>query len=94
MKNVLGIILVVIIIWGAVNFFSSDEWLPTYYPNPSDLTTYSNGPIFDTLEQCRDWVDAEAIRRGQALGEYDYECGLNCELDNTYGLFVCDETVQ
>lgn len=74
--------------------FSQGRWLPTYYPNPSDLTTYSNGPMLDSLDQCRDWIDSEAMRRNQESGEYDYECGLNCDLDNQYGIFVCDKTTQ
>lgn len=75
-----------------LRYFHPDEWQPIYYPNPPDLTFYINGPTVDTLEECRDWIDAEAIRRGQAAGEYDYECALNCDLNDD--LYVCEETTQ
>ena len=83
-----------VLIWGIVSVFDKDEWSPFYYPNAPSLIEFSSGPTVDSLEQCRDWVNGEAVGRGQAPGEYDYECGLNCKFDDGIGVFVCEETVQ
>lgn len=93
-KKIFGIIVLGSLVLFAVNTFNSEEWLPIYYPEPDNLTTYSIGPIVDTLDECRDWVDSETKRRDQSIDEYDYECGLNCDLDNNYELLVCEKTVR
>jgi hypothetical protein len=73
---------------------SPDRFMPTYYPNPSDLTMFSNGPEVDSLSACRDWINSEALRNSQNAGEYDYECGLNCNFDDKFDIFVCEDTLR
>lgn len=91
-ENWIKILLLVVVIATAVQFFKSDTWHPVYYPNPTNLTNHVNGPVVDSLEQCRDWIEREANRRGQTAGQYDYECGLNCNYEPQSDLSVCEDT--
>jgi len=50
---------------------------PIYYPNKNDLTVYEAGGSMESLGDCRAWVYAEAIKRGDPMLERgDYECGV------------------
>lgn len=47
-----------------------------YYPSRLDLSKYQSKEVGD-LEQCRDWVYAQAARRNDPnLVVGDYECGI------------------
>ena len=85
------IIITIIIIWGAVVFFSKDDsWRGYYYPDASDLSSHTESDReFKTLDLCRDWVDSIAVGNN-----YDYECGLNCKPSKVYGGDVCEKTLQ
>ena len=95
MKLIISGIILILIIWGIyILFIKSDQWQPVFYPDTSNLTEYLYGPIVETVEQCRDWINNEAIKLEKALGDYDYECGLNCKYDSFYRTEICEETVK
>jgi len=97
MKPLPSIILFAVIILGIYTLVQStpnENWQPVYYPNTENLSIYSYGPVLDTLEQCRGWINAESMKRSQEFGEFDYECGLNCKYDMIYDLQICEETLQ
>lgn len=64
---------------------------PIYYPDRSDLTTFIKGPEFSSIEEAREWVNDQGLRRGDR--DWDYEIGKNCKSSN-YGVDVCEETVK
>lgn len=48
-----------------------------YYPNRNDFTVDVSSTGLSSVDECRDWVNAEAARRGDAeLLRGDYECGV------------------
>ena len=48
-----------------------------YYPNKYDLTVYQLGRDVGSLENCRAWVGAKAVRYNDPnLERGDYECGV------------------
>lgn len=78
MKVANYIILFVLLALGVLlvsNFSNTGEWHPVYYPDATNLIEYTYGPIVETIDECRAWVNSEAMRRNQQYGEYDYECG-------------------
>jgi hypothetical protein len=65
-----------------------------YYPTAGDLQTYHKSPSeFDTIDECRDWID-EQVDVYNPTGEgYDYECGSSCKLsDSGIDIYHCNET--
>ena len=47
---------------------------------------------FDSIEECRDWVDNTVFDLDLQRGVYDYECGLNCGYKN--GFNICEKTLN
>ncbi len=48
-----------------------------YYPNKYDLTVHQRGRDVGSLENCRAWVGAVAVRHNDPnLERGDYECGV------------------
>jgi len=92
--SLMNILVLGLIVWGVFSLFQSDTYQPVYYPDYTNLTEYTYGPIVNSLEQCRDWIDSEAVRRNQTGNEFDYECGKNCKYDPDWGLEVCEETLE
>lgn len=67
-------------------------WTGFYYPDKNNIGDESTWVIeygFDSLEECRDWVDAV----GGNNPNYDYECGSNCRGDVISG-YICEETIK
>jgi hypothetical protein len=91
-KNLIGIGLVIGLFWFFF-FRQADTWKGFYYPNKEDLTADIQSPIFDTLDQCREWVNTQVYKHNPN-GGYDYECGKNCRFKSEYGVEVCKETVR
>ncbi len=91
MKGVIGVLLIVAVIWFI--WPSDDVWTGYFYPDATNLSDHVETGAFDTLEECRDVTVSYAEDMGIPYGQYDYECGLNCEIAD-YGLNVCEETLQ
>ena len=63
-----------------------------YYPDRTDLTVFVARYDVGTVEACRDWVHAEAERRGDpGMRRSDYECGIGPR-DRNVGFTVYRET--
>ena len=67
----------------AANWFWPDSAAPwedvdaVYYPNKYDLTVHQIGRDVGSLENCRAWVGAKAVRYNDPnLERGDYECGV------------------
>jgi len=94
MKNILGAAVIVISVWGIYTLVKADEYLGFYYPDAKNLSEdISSIATFDSLELCRDWVDAQvSIFNIDGTG-YDYECGKNCDTSSGKP-YVCEETLK
>jgi len=93
--NSVGIIVFVVIIIVAFSFFTkNDTWKGSYYPDAGNLTYDIESPVYESLEECRSWVNRQvAIYNPDGYG-YDYECGKNCKLKAGFSVLVCEETVR
>ena len=94
MKNLLGIVIIVIAVWGVYSLAKSDEYLGFYYPDKNNLSEdISSIVTFDSVEACRDWAHKQAKTLNPSGTGYDYECGKNC---NTSGgkPYICEETLR
>lgn len=69
-----------------------DTYRPVYYPDRSDLSTYTRGPAFDNLAQARQW--AEDRNRQRRDPNWTYEVGKNCRPLESSDIEVCEETLQ
>lgn len=80
----------------AVFLFSGcgNEWIGFYYPDENNLTVHIQSSEIKSLEECRNWVDAQISLNNPSGYGYDYECGRKCKFNKDYGLYVCKETVQ
>lgn len=73
------------------------KWTAIYYPSINDLHTYSSGSL-GSIEACRVWVQGEARKHNDE--NYDYECGLNCRIDEDASesvgdtMYICKETTK
>lgn len=68
-----------------------ERWLATVYPDAGNLIVYENAGEYADFETCR----AAALARLRALGAESsgsYECGLNCERDETVDAWICEST--
>lgn len=93
MKVVVGGLLIFVALWFL--WPSAEVWTGYFYPNANDLTNHIETGEFESLEECRDTTISYADSMGIPYGQYDYECGLNCEARSEYGgLNVCKETLQ
>lgn len=74
---------------------SAEVWTGYFYPDANNLTNHIETGEFESLEECRDETVSYADSMNIPYGQYDYECGLNCEAKSGYGgLNVCEETLQ
>lgn len=101
MKKLLLIVLLILIgRYLYVNNFQKEEWVGYFYPDSTNLSNWiESDETFGDIDSCRDWVYYQmdiAMQNNPYFyeedGNYDYECGLNCELK--YGMNVCKETIQ
>jgi len=94
MKIIVGIIILVLLIWGFSVLFKKDVYIGFYYPDAGNLTNdiQSDGN-FNTLEACRDWIDKQASTYNPNDSNYDYECGKNCDLSGGKP-YICEETLE
>lgn len=95
-KIIGSIILLVIVIWGVSTLFKKDSYIGFYYPDANNLTDdIQSQNTFDTLEDCRDWVDEQmSIYNFDRANLDDYECGKNCNLRGGQKPYICEETLQ
>ena len=85
------IILCAILLLGAG--CSRAEWTGFYYPdaeNIGDESSWVIQPGFESIDECRDWVDEVAGNNTN----FDYECGRGCRYEAKYGTTVCEITEQ
>ncbi len=80
-----------ILLAGALDACSPDEWTGFVYPNRSDLTKHIEIGAFDSFEGCQSSA-INTMRRNNWQVSGDYECGLNCRPSEYGGLQVCEET--
>ncbi len=90
------IIMIIIGVWVYNHWFHKPTWTATYYPDAGNLTQSISEQV-GSLQECRDWVDAQAQPTGNT--GYDYECGTNCKLQpNSPGVtgdfYRCDNTTR
>jgi hypothetical protein len=78
---------------GVFFLFKRDTWIGFYYPDRDNLFLYTQSPEFDSLEECRQWVDTQIYIYNPSDNNYDYECGRNCKLQEN-GLYLCKETTN
>lgn len=68
-----------------------DIWEAFVYPDGSDLSEHQVAGQFHTFQECQEaaisWLRINGVAH---IG--DYECGLNCEYNSTYGMNVCEIT--
>ena len=94
MKNIVGIVVVIALVWGILSFLRDDDYIGFYYPNASDLTNDVQSPeAFGSLEMCRDWVDEQVSIHNADGSDYDYECAKNCDLSGGKS-YICEETLE
>lgn len=94
MKNFLGIIVIVSVIWGVTLLLKGDDYKGFFYPDASDLLKDIQSPdSFRSLEECRDWVHEQVSRYNPDGSGYDYECGKNCKPSGGKP-YVCEETLE
>lgn len=94
MKNLLVIIAVVLVAWGAFSLLKGDKYVGFYYPDADNLLGDIQSPsTFDSLEACRHWIDEQVSRYNPDGSGYDYECGKNCDLSGVKP-YICEETLE
>lgn len=76
------------------NIFTPDTWQGFYYPNEASLLSHIASPVFNSLEECRDWVDEQVQKYNPEGYGYDYECGRNCRPRKEFTALVCEETIK
>jgi hypothetical protein len=95
-KIIIALIVTVILILGAINFFKKDVYIGFYYPDANNLLNDIESPnTFESLELCRDWIDEQSSIYNPNGSNYDdYECGKNCGLQNGQKPYICEETLE
>ena len=92
--GIVGLVIFGLIIWWGYNhFIHKPTWTAVYYPSAANLSVFRDQSV-GSLEECRDWVDAQAQLQGNT--DYDYECGTDCKLqvDNLGKFYRCKETFE
>ena len=94
-KNSAILVVVIILLIGAyLVLFGKETWLGFYYPNSGNLYKYIQSSNFDSLDECRSWVNSQVTIYNPSGSGYDYECGKNCKFDKNAEIYVCKETVK
>ncbi len=93
--NLKSIIFVTIAVIVIVSLFAKkDTWKGFYYPDAGNLTYDIESPVYESLEECRSWVNQQVAKYNPSGSGYDYECGKNCKLKEELSVLVCEETVH
>lgn len=73
--------------------YSSDEgtWEGFVYPNKSNLVNFHSVGTFSSLEECRLQSQSKLTTIG-ANATGDYECGLDCQINNPQLPKLCKKT--
>ncbi|MBU2509664.1 hypothetical protein KKE33_04805 [Patescibacteria group bacterium] len=72
---------------------SQEDWTGFYYPdadNIGDESSWVIQPGFESLEECRDWVNDVSVGNHN----FDYECGYDCRYNKDFGASICKKTEQ
>lgn len=93
-KFILWILIFTFFIWMSSFVFSKDKYIGFYYPDRYNLfeDIQSDG-YFETMEQCRVWVNTQISIHNKGNLNYDYECGKNCDMSGGKP-YVCEETIK
>jgi len=89
-KLVVGIVLCSsLVLFGGCNIFQK-KWTAFIYPYwiSGDESGRDTKAWFSSLEDCRAY--AESVDTG--VSSFDYECGVWCRYDESFGLTICKET--
>jgi hypothetical protein len=93
--GILGLIFFIVIAWWIWGHWIHKpvSWTAIYYPDAGNLSVFQDSNV-DSLDDCRDWVDAQAQATGNS--GYDYECGTNCRLkvDQFGKFYYCKDTIR
>lgn len=93
-KFILSIIIFAIVVWGIVSIFKKDAYVGFYYPDANNLINdIQSKTTFNSLDDCRDWVNEQVSIHNQNNSNYDYECGKNCDLSGGKP-YICEETLE
>ena len=92
MKKILSILIIYPLITNA-SWWSSDDnkWTGTIYPDRDYLNEYKSIGEFKSLEECRS-AALNILSNNNSTSKGDYECGLNCKVEDGYSVLVCDKT--
>lgn len=105
MKRLIAILAILVTISMQIN---AATYQPIYYPNAYDLSQYTRGPIFHSVEDARLWVRNKSGKplntsigrasvgdywEGERQDGWDYEIGINCR-PYINDLQICEETVR
>lgn len=93
MKKILTIVVVIILVIVAYNFFEKDSYLGFYYPNGclACQEDYIFSPTFDNRASCLSW--ATTLKQQRNNPSDTFECGKNCKIPNSKdGFYICEET--
>ena len=94
-KGLIAVLVIIGLVWLFSSIFKKDKYIGFYYPDRYNLSNdiQSDG-FFDSLEQCRAWVNTQVSKYSKEPEDYDYECGKNCKLQNGQKPYVCEETLE
>lgn len=85
------VVAIVILVW-AFQYYGGNNWIGFYYPNADDLTKNTQSSKLNSIEECRVWVNTQVSLYNPNREGYDYECGKNCRFDD--GFYVCKKTIR
>jgi hypothetical protein len=92
MRVLLGLVVflaVVLLFVGGVWYtFSTMTYTGFYYPDVNPLLPLKVNPVvspeFESIEQCRGWIDEQKEKFSISDGTYqEFECNWNCDFHNT-----------
>jgi hypothetical protein len=69
-----------------------DTYQAFYYPNRSDLTRYTAGPVYNTEAEARQWIRQHAAERRDP--DPDHEIGKNCRSPTGTFVRICEDTFK
>ena len=95
-RFIFSLLVIVVLILGVRTLIKKDVYIGFYYPDASNLfnDVQSDGS-FDSLAHCRAWVNEQkSIHNPDGTKQDDYECGMNCNLQNGQKPYICEETLE
>ncbi len=74
--------------------FKQDSYIGFYYPDANNLTKdIQSESSFNSIEECRVWIQDQISLYNQNGIGYDYECGKNCDMSKGKP-YICKETLE